>query len=61
MISLSTSQHITKEDILNPKLKETLELADNNVKEKLADEKHELESCTENKFFHKYIILDEEE
>ena len=61
MISRSMVQHVTKEDLLNLILKETLELADKNVKEKLADEKHELESCPENKFFHEDILLDEEE
>ena len=54
-------QHITKEDILNPTVKEILELAKNIIKEKLSDKKHELELCLENRFFHKDIILDEEE
>ena len=58
MISRYTVQHVNKEDLLNPTLKEILELADNIIKEKLADEKHELESCTENMFFHKYIHSD---
>ena len=43
VISQSTVQHVTNEDILNPILRETLELADKNIKEKLADEKYELE------------------
>ena len=38
-----------------------MELADNNIKEKLADDNHEIESCTENKFFHEDILLDEKE
>ena len=45
VISRYTVQHVTKEDLLNPTLKETLEIADKKIKEKLADEKHELESC----------------
>ena len=53
-------QHITKDEILYTTWKETLELADNKSKEKLADEKHELESCPVNKFCHKDILLDEE-
>ena len=61
VISQYMVQHVTKEDILNSKLKETLELAYNNIKEKLVDEKHELESCPENKLFHEDIILDEKE
>ena len=60
VISRSTVQHVTKEDILNPKLKETLELSDKKIKEKLADEKHELESCPGNKFFQEYVLLDKE-
>ena len=43
MISRSTLQHVTKEDILYPTLKETLELADDKTKEKLADDKHVIE------------------
>ena len=61
LISRSTVEHVTKEDILNQKLKENLELDDNNTKEKLANEKHELEPCPENKFFHKYILFDDKE
>ena len=61
VISRSTIQHGTNEDILNSKLKETLELADKMIKEKLADEKHELESSPGNKFFHEDILLNEEE
>ena len=44
VILRSTVQHVPKEDIWNPTLKETLELSDKNIKEELADEKHELES-----------------
>ena len=33
-------KHVTKEDLLNPTLKESLELADKNIKEKLANEKN---------------------
>ena len=40
-----TVHHVTKEDLLNPTFKETLEPADNKIKEKLADEKHKLQSC----------------
>ena len=32
VISLSTVQHVTKEDILNPTLKETLELSDKKLR-----------------------------
>ena len=39
------------------KIEEKLELAYKKIKEKLDDEKHKIESCTENKFFHKDIIL----
>ena len=42
-------------------LKEILELANNKTKEKLADEKHKLGSCPENKFFQEYNILGKEE
>ena len=58
---LPISSHVTKEDLLNPTLKGALELSDNNIKEKIADEKHEPESCLKIKFFQKYIILNEEE
>ena len=58
VISRSTTQHVTKEDILNPTLKETLKLADNKIKDKLADKKHEIESCQEKKFFHQDILLE---
>ena len=61
MISLSTVQHVTKEDLLNPTMKETLELSYKKIKEKLSNEKHELESCPENKLFQEYIPLDKEE
>ena len=57
MISRSKVQHVTKEDILNPTLKETLELADNNIKEKLGDDKHKLESCPEKSSFTKIFSL----
>ena len=59
MISKYTVQHVTKEDILNPTLKEILELFDRKIKEKLADQTQKKESCPENKFFHEDIILDE--
>ena len=55
VISQSTVQHVTNEDILNPILRETLELADKNIKEKLADEKHELELCPEKSSFTKIL------
>ena len=57
---LPISSHVTKEDLLNTPLKETLELADNEIKEKLADEKHELESCPVNRFFQEDILMDKE-
>ena len=60
MVSQSKIQHVIKEDILNPIFKETMELADKNIKEKLSEKKHELEPCSEEKFFHKDIILDKE-
>ena len=44
-ISQYTAQHITKEEILNKTLRETMEIANKNIKEKLADEKHKLEPC----------------
>ena len=46
---------------MNPTLKKTLELSDKKIKEKLADEKHKLGSCPENKFFQEYNILGKEE
>ena len=61
VISQSTVQHVTKEDLWNSTLKETLKLAFKRIKEKLSDEKHEHEIFPENKFFHKYILFDEEE
>ena len=60
-ISRYNLKYVTKEYILNKKLKETLELDDKNIKEKIADENHELESCPENRFFHKDILLYEVE
>ena len=60
-ISRSTVQHVTKQDLLNTTLKETLELADKKIKDKLADQKLKLEPYPGNKFFHKDILLDEEE
>ena len=38
---------------MNPTLKETLELSDNDIKEKLENEKHKLELFPENMFFMK--------
>ena len=61
VISRYMVQNVTKEYLLNSALKETLKLADKKIKEKLSYEKHKLESCPENKFFHKDIILDEGE
>ena len=61
VISQSTVQDITKEDLTNPTLKETLELDDKKIKKKLTNEKHKLESYLENKLFQEDIILDEEE
>ena len=61
MISQFTVQHFTKEDLLNPTLKETLELDEKKIKEKLAEEKHKLESCPKNKFFHEDILLYDKE
>ena len=40
LISQSTVQDITKEDLLNPTLKETLELDDKKIKKRPANEKH---------------------
>ena len=40
---------------MNPTLKETLELADKNIKEKLADEKHKLESFPLKTYFAKIL------
>ena len=45
---------------MNLTLKETLELADNKIDEKLADDKHEPEPCTEDKLFHEDFLLDKE-
>ena len=45
VISRSTLQSVTNEDLLNPTLKGEMELAYKNMKEKLADEKHKLEPC----------------
>ena len=39
----SKVQHVTKEDILNPTLKETMELAEKEIKGKLAYGNQELE------------------
>ena len=52
VISRSTVKHDTKEDLLNPTLKETL---------KLADEKQKLEPYSVNKLFHEDMILNKEE
>ena len=61
VISQSTVQHVTKEDLWNSTLKETLKLAFKRIKEKLSDEKHEHGIFPENKFFHKYILFDDKE
>ena len=42
VISRSMVQHVTKEDILYSILKKTLELADNKINGKLADNNHKL-------------------
>ena len=46
---------------MNLVLKETVELAEENIEDKLVNEKHELGTCPENKLFNEYILLDEEE
>ena len=51
VVSRSMVQHVNKRDILIPTSKEALKLADKNIKEKPAYEKHELKSCPENKLF----------
>ena len=42
-------------------IEEKMELAHNKIKDKLSDEKHELEAYPENKLFHQYFLLNEEE
>ena len=59
LISRSTVKNVTKEGVLNQTQKETLELADKKIKEKLADENHELDKFPENKLFHEDILFDE--
>ena len=61
VISRFTEQHITKEDLQDPKMKENLASFDNIIKEKISDEKHESLPWTENKFFHEDIIIEKEE